>query len=117
MTSADIIDNHELSFDPGDPLNGSLYLCRDRGQPRATHCDAIVEKMRANKLWSEEDLKEVPDEHRDAYKQQLKFIERVSYQVDGSTIGIARFDHEKFPSDSTRWEQWKAHLDSEFSRL
>lgn len=117
MSNAEIIDNHDLSFDPGDPRNGSLYLCRERHQSRTLHCDAIIEKMRACELWSSDGVKEVPDEHRDAYKQQLTFVEQVSYEVADSTILIARFDHEKFPSDPARWEQWKAHLDAEFTRV
>ena len=116
MTNADIIDNHELCFDPGDPLNGSLYLCRELNQSRGTHCDAIIEQLRVSSLWSSETIKEVPDEHRDAYKQQLEFVELVAYKVDRSTVSIVRFDHEKFRSDPTRWAQWKNCLDSWLSR-
>jgi len=117
MSNADIIDHHDLAFDPGDPLNGSLYICRPLGEPRARHCDSLIADLRAAGLWSTTEVKEVPDEHRDAYKQQLSFVEHIRYEIDGSEISIARFDHAKYPSDAKRWEQWKKALDGQLKRI
>ncbi|MFT4561966.1 MAG: hypothetical protein ACI9BW_001709 [Gammaproteobacteria bacterium] len=117
MSNTDIIDDHDLAFDPGDPLNGSLYICRTLGEPRARHCDPLIAQLQAAGLWSSEEVKEVSDEHRGAYKQQLSFVEHVRYEIDGSEISIARFDHEKYPSDAKRWEQWKDAFDQQLKRI
>ncbi|MFT4585502.1 MAG: hypothetical protein ACI8XZ_005272 [Gammaproteobacteria bacterium] len=117
MSNADIIDHHDLAFDPGDPLNGSLYICRPLGEPRAQHCDPLIAELQAAGLWSDAQVKEVPDDHRGAYKQQLSFVEHVRYDIDGSEISIARFDHEKFPSDAKRWIQWKDAIDGRLKRI
>ena len=116
MTNADIIDPHELTFDPGDPLNGSLYLCQIRGQSDAA-LEPIIAWLRAAELWSEIEAKQVPNDHRAAYKAQLQFVEAVTYAVAGSKLTIARFDHEKFPSDAGRWDAWKAAFDGQYGRI
>lgn len=116
MTNADIIDNHDLTFDPGDPLNGSLYLCRLRNQAGAD-LDPVIAALRAAQLWSDAEIKHVPDEHRDAYKEQLEFVEAVIYSVAGGELMIARFDHEKFPSDQGRWDNWKDAFDAQYTRV
>lgn len=116
MTNAEIIDNHDLTFDPGDPKNGSLYLCQPRGQDLGADLARIISDLRAAALWSNAEPKQVPDEHRDAYAEQLQFVEAVTYQGDGYDLTIARFDHEKFPSDKGRWDAWKAEFDAQYAR-
>ena len=116
MTNADIIDKHDLTFDPGDPVNGSLYLCQRRGVDQMQVRDEIIVQLRAAGLWSDTEPKSVSDDHREAYKAQLEFVEAVNYTVAGDTVMIACFDHEKFPSDKTRWENWKNEFDARYSR-
>ncbi len=116
MTNAAIIDPHDLTFDPGDPLNGSLYLCQARGQSAAA-LEPIIAWLRSAELWSQSEAKQVPDDHREAYKEQLQFVEAVTYAVAGSQLTIARFDHEKFPSDQGRWDGWKAAFDGQYERI
>lgn len=116
MTNADIIDQHDLTFDPGDPLNGSLYLCQIRGQADAA-LDPIIAWRRAAQLWSDVEPKQIPDDHRDAYKEQLQFVAAVTYAVAGSKLMMARFAHEKFPSDQGRWDGWKAAFDGQYKRV
>ena len=117
MTTAEIIDQHDLTFDPGDPLNGSLYVCLARGRELGAQRDEIISDLRAAGLWSQEAPKQVPDEHRAAYSEQLRFIEAVTYKADGYDLTIARFDHEKFPSDKGRWDDWKDEFDAQYARI
>ena len=117
MTNADIIDKHDLTFDPGDVLNGSLYLCQGRGVDQTQVRDEIITQLRAAGLWSDTESKSVPDDHREAYKEQLQFIEAVNYTVAGHNVMIARFDHEKFPSDKARWDSWKNELDACYAHV
>ena len=114
MTNAEIIDEHELTFDPGDKLNASLYLCVKPGSAAAAN---VVAGLRADGLWSAEPTKQVEAAHRDAYKAQLRFVAALRYEVDGEPLLVARFDHEKFPSDDGRWAAWQTALDGRYPRL
>lgn len=116
MESNDIFENHDLTFDPGDPLNGSLYLCHPRSQASASP-ERLIETLRIAGLWSKSEPKRVHDEQRDSYKSQLKFIEGVSYFIDARKFIIACFDHPKFPSDEDRWEDWKTTFDRQYVRI
>jgi hypothetical protein len=111
MTKDDIINNCELTFDPGDPENGSLYLGQalDHADPGTR--ERLVAELRADGLWSDELPKQVPDEQRAAYREQLEFVEAARYDVAGAAITLARFDHPKFPSSAARFAQWKAACD------
>ncbi len=114
MTKDEIIDHCELTFDPGDPANGSLYLCEAAGQADPDSRERLVAALRTAGLWSDETPKQVPDEHRAAYREQLEFVEAVRYDVAGAQITLARFDHPKFPSSETRFAQWKALFDDRY---
>jgi hypothetical protein len=116
MTNANVIDNHELTFDPGDPLNGSLYLCQGQDHT-STGLDSVIAALRAAQLWSDDEPKRVPDEQRAAYKEQLQFVEAVTYSLPDGTLLIARFDHAKFPSDQSRWDSWKDAFDASYARI
>ena len=106
LDKASIIDQHDLTFDPGDKRNGSLYLGVARDGSSALDVTATLGALRAAGLWSETEAKTVPDEHRQAYKDQLLLVDSASF---GGATGfiIARFDHPKFPSDAERWNAWR----------
>jgi hypothetical protein len=114
MTKEDIIDNCELTFDPGDPDNGSLYLCQRGDDADPATRDRLIAELRADGLWSDETPKQVPDDHRAAYREQLEFIEAARYDVAGAAITLARFDHPKFPSSAARFAGWKAAFDNRY---
>lgn len=106
MTKEDIIDHCELTFDPGDPENGSLYLCQRTAKADPETRDRLVAELRAAGLWSDAAPKQVADEHRAAYREQLEFVAATQYTVAGATIILARFDHPKFPSSAARFAAW-----------
>jgi hypothetical protein len=116
-----IIDACYLAFDPADKLNGSLYLGfpiteqdQSAAEPSAEMralFESVINKMRDAGLWSNEPFSVVPDKHRQAYKDQLILKEALELE-DSERIAlpqgaiIARFDHEKFPSNDERWQAW-----------
>ena len=110
-TASTIIHGTAMTFDGGDKLNDSLYLClpADSASP-ATVAGAIA-VLRAAGLWSAEEPKSVRDDQKSAYEQQLLFVEAV--EVNPGNTGrlvLARFDHPKFPSSSGRFSAWKTAL-------
>ena len=107
LDNATIIDQHELSFDPGDKRNGSLYLGVSRAGGSTLDVAATIAALRAAGLWSEAEPRTVPDEHRQAYKDQLVLVDSARHGGPQGFI-IARFDHPKFPSDAERWQAWRA---------
>ena len=117
MDKAEIINNHQLTFDPADKANGSLYLCVDPTIEPGTDVSLIIDRMRAAEIWSEEAPKEVPDDHRQAYEEQLTLVEVVSFRDADSPFKAARFDHEKFPSSDKRWKQWLDVLSEHYGRV
>jgi hypothetical protein len=114
MTKEDIIDHFELTFDPGDPENGSLYLCQRADHADPDTRDRLVAELRAERLWSDAEPKQVPDEHRAAYREQLEFVAAAEYDVAGAAIMLARFDHPKFPSSAARFAAWQAAFDNRY---
>lgn len=106
MDKSLIINQHVMTFDPADKKNGSLYLCVDPTIAPGTNVALVIEKLREAGCWSSQEPKEVPDEHRSAYEEQLELIEVVSFRDADSPFLAARFNHEKFPSDDERWETW-----------
>ena len=112
MDKANIIDQHDLTFDPGDKRNGSLYLGVPRGSSNFDVAGTVA-ALRAAGLWSEVDTKTVPDDHRQAYKDQLLLVDVASFGGDSGCL-IARFDHPKFPSDAARWAEWRAFFEARF---
>ena len=115
FNSAVIVDNYDLAFDPGDKLNGSLYLCTNRSAGKTT-AQSWISALQAAGLWSDTPYKCVPDEQRQAYKDGLIFVAAIAYKVGLEHIVIARFDHPKFPSDTQRWEAWVDFLDARHER-
>lgn len=111
LTKESIIDEHVLAFDPGDKRNGSLYL----GSPAAGGFDvaAAIDALRGAGLWSAGASKTVADDQKQAYKDQLQFVEAVVYDAG---FLLARFDHPKFPSDAARWREWLAFFDARHAR-
>ena len=111
-----ILDGYELTFDPGDPLNGSLYLCTVRGS-NVIDPSTMLAAMRAADIWSSEEEKQVADDQRQAYKDGLEFVGAIAYRFDAEHFVIARFDHPKFPSDSGRWQAWVGFCDESYARV
>src|SRR5262245_61395085 len=105
-TRESIVDDHELTFDPGDKLNGSLYLAERRSAPSPLDRAALLAELRAAGLWSTQPEKQVPDAHRQAYKDQMTLVEVVTYRAERGEFLAARFDHPKFPSSAERWSEW-----------
>jgi hypothetical protein len=116
MTKEWIIDKHVLTFDPGDPRNGSLYIGEPLLSDSGIFLAHVLDDLRAATLWSSQPEKQVPDAHRAAYREQLELIEAIGYRTDGGEFLIARFDHPKFPSDAGRWQSWCAFFDERYTR-
>jgi hypothetical protein len=104
---AQIIDDFDLTFDPADPRNGSLYLGTARAGGSTLDLPATLSALRAAALWSPEPSKTIPDAHRAAYKEQLALLEVAEFGGAEGFI-IVRCDHPKFPSDGERWAAWRA---------
>ena len=115
FSNAVIVDTYDLAFDPGDKLNGSLYLGTLRGTT-TNHAENWIAPLRAGGLWSDTPHKNVPDEQRQAYKEGLILVAAIAYCAAAEHIVIARFDHPKFPSDTKRWEAWVDFLDARHER-
>ena len=115
FNGAVIVDNYDLAFDPGDKLNGSLYLCTSRGSSE-NPAQSWIAALQTVGLWSDTPHKSVPDEQRQAYKDGLIFVAAIAYRAGLEHIVIARFDHPKFPSDTRRWEAWVDFLDARHER-
>ncbi|MGD9602241.1 MAG: hypothetical protein AB7O21_09930 [Gammaproteobacteria bacterium] len=111
-----IIDRHVLTFDPGDKRNGSLYIGEPLESDSGLHLGTVLGELRAAGLWSPEPEKQVPDAHRAAYREQLSLVAAQTYRSDGGGFLIARFDHPKFPSDASRWDEWLAWFDARYTR-
>lgn len=105
-----LIRQTALSFDPGDKLNGSLYLCDPAGGAGAAQVDAAIERLRAVGLWSGQPVRQVQDDQRAAYEAQLLFVEACEFAAGDAKLVIARFDHTKFPSSAPRFAEWKRVL-------
>ena len=106
LSSIDLINNFEMYFDGSDMTNASLYLCID-ASVGDNAAQTIIEAMRASGLWSADTAKTVPAEHKLMYVEQMKFIGYVSGKIDGKEFYASAYDHEKFPYNTGRWEEWK----------
>jgi hypothetical protein len=106
---ADVVYNHDLYFDPADPSNGSLYLCAVPGTSN-DRIEALIELLRNAALWSPQQYKCVPAEHKKNYAEQMQFIACAQFTLATTPFLVARFDHPKFPSDAERWSAWLALL-------
>lgn len=101
-----------ITFDPGDKLNGSLYLCDPTGGNHEQVVAKVIVHLRGNALWSGQDPKQVRDDQRQAYAEQLSFVEAVEFVADGVTLVAVRCNHPKFPSSAERFADWKKALAS-----
>ena len=101
-----------LMFDGGDKANGSLYLCDPSNGQQSKAVGQAIDLLRAHSLWSMQDAKQVRDDQRQAYEDQLVFVEAAEVVVGGSQLVIARCNHPKFPSISARFDAWKTALDA-----
>jgi len=115
-STSSIVDGFALCFDPGDRLNGSLYLALPRGVAHEALATELVARLRAAGLWSGEPPKWVAEQQRASYREQLRLVEAVRYRHAGPELVAARFDHPKFPSDAGRWQQWLRVLDDALAR-
>lgn len=103
-----LINETLMTFDPGDPANGSLYLC---DLSRGSEPDKIAHAIRllkSSKLWSDVSPKQVEEAQKPLYAAQLEMKD--IYVVPASGLILARFDHPRFPSNPNRFEQWKAAI-------
>ena len=114
LSKETIIDGYALTFDPGDKRNGSLYLCEPLETTGSLALAELIDGMRAAGLWSEAEAKQVPDEHRPAYKAQLVLLAAGRYKAAGEFL-IARFDHPQYPSDDGRWQAWQQFFNTRFT--
>lgn len=105
-----IIRETKLTYDPGDKINGSLYLCDPANGSKSEFIDYAVKKLGQAGLWSNETAKTVRDDQKDLYAVQLNFIEAFEFELQGVRLFAARFDHPKFPSNSERFLEWKKVL-------
>ncbi len=105
-----LIRQTALTFDPGDKLNGSLYVCDPAGGARAAQVEWAIGRLRAAGLWSDQPPRQVQTEQKAAYEAQLRFVEACEVAADGGELIIARFDHAKFPSSAPRFAEWQREL-------
>ena len=111
-----LLDKYDLSFDVGDSLNGSLYLCQLHG-PAGIDLLPLCTKLCSAGLWSGQNPKRVEDGQRGAYRRELEFLEAIAFSIEGNNVVIARFDHPKYPSDATRWLAWVKFFDGNYARV
>lgn len=107
-TGPQLIAQHDLYFDGGDRANGSLYLCSVPGGGAAAA--AAIERLRGAGLWSAQPAKQVAEEQKPVYAEQMQYLDRFDVMQDGVLVVAARFDHPRFPSDAQRWEAWRTLL-------
>lgn len=105
-----VIRTTALTFDPGDKLNGSLYLCDPSGGLQTQALDHAIAILRGASLWSTQLPKQVRDDQKPTYEAQLQFVEAVEIDVVGMQLVIARYDHSRFPSSADRFKAWKEAL-------
>ncbi len=105
-----IFRSTQLTFDPGDKANGSLYLCDPSGGKQSQVIEQVIACLRERALWSSQAPKQVRDDQRQAYEEQLVFVEAVEVVVKGARLVITRCNHPKFPSNAERFSGWKRAL-------
>jgi len=109
LSATELINNFAMYFDGTDMSNASLYLCIDAALGDSG-AQSIIEAMRADGLWSDDAAKIVPAEHKPMYVEQMKFIGYVSGKVDGKAFHASAYDHEKFPYNAGRWQEWQGFI-------
>ncbi len=113
-STAAIVDGCDLSFDPGDQANGSLYACTPRGSGAP---QAVIAALREAGLWSADEVRQVADDQRQAYRDGLEFVAAAAFRGADGDVLLARFDHPRFPSDAARWEAWLETVARSHERL
>jgi len=109
LSATDLINNFEMYFDGTDMTNASLYLCIDSAVGESG-AQGIIEAMRAGNLWSSGTAKIVPAEHKPMYAEQMEFIGYVSGKCEDKEFHASAYNHEKFPYNTERWEEWKRFI-------
>ena len=113
LDTAAIVDHHEMVFDAGDTQNGSLYVCLALGSAAA---HPVIDALRGAGLWSDDAPKQVSEDQRPAYRDGLRYVDAAVFADGEQAFLLARFDHPKFPSDSTRWGEWLACVGALYER-
>lgn len=111
-SGTDLINNYELFFDGADINNASLYICVTADM--SNEAQTIISAMRDNNLWSTDKAKTVPPEHKPMYAEQMQFIGYIPGQINDKTFYIAAYNHEKFPHQEKRWQDWQTFIISNF---
>ncbi len=117
IDGSSIFDLYNVSFDPGDRTNGSLYICDPLDRPSGIVLDEVVTKMRDARIWSDHDASHVPEKYKEQYKRELVLKEVVTYKTQNGDFLVARYNHPKYPSHDSRWANWLHHFDSQYKRL
>ena len=112
-TTETLIDKHELWFDTGDMLNGSLYV----STWDSDILDRVISMFRKSGLWSDAPESQVLATQKEAYKAQLIFVAAIEYRVVEEKLLLVRFNHPKYPSSTERWRSWSNACDSAFERI
>jgi hypothetical protein len=106
-----LVDSFDLKFDSADPKNGSLYIACNNSL-----ADILIGDLRTRALWLEGGASVIKEDQKDAYKAGLIFVAAEDYMSGDETLVLARFNHPKYPSDSSRWAEWIATADQLFGR-
>ena len=112
-TTEAIIDKHELWFDAGDVLNGSLYVSASDSDTLGH----VISFFRNSSLWSDAPASQVLTTQKATYKAELIFVAAAEYHVTGQKLLLARFSHPKYPSSTERWLSWLSACDATFVRI
>lgn len=113
LSGTDLINNYELYFDGADMNNASLYLCVNSEIAEA-EVQTIISAMRDGNLWSADQAKTVPLEHKPMYAEQMQFIGSTSGKINDKPFYIAAYNHEKFPCQPARWQAWQEFIAAHF---
>lgn len=106
---AQLINDNDLYFDAGDSANGSLYLCAVPGTPPA-QVETVIDLLRGRGLWSAAPVKQVPEAQKQAYAEQMQYVDSFSFIHGTVALIAARYDHPKYPSSAERFEAWREAL-------
>jgi hypothetical protein len=112
-TTEAIIDKHELWFDTGDVLNGSLYVSTSDSDTR----NHVISMFRKAGFWSDVPESQVLTTQKAAYKAELIYVAAAEYHVIEQKLLLTRFNHPKYPSSAERWLSWLNACDATFVRI
>ena len=112
-TTETLIDKHELWFDTGDVLNGSLYVSLWDSDT----LNHVISMFRKSGLWSDTPESQVLSSQKAAYKAELTYVAAVKYRIVEANLLLVRFNHPKYPSSTERWLSWLNACDGAFERI